>query len=103
MSKLFRTDEQQPETPGPRMWLGDLEITTPPDSVPWPVPTPLTPPEAALWLPAVGSWWCCADGTCDHPAPPPPTWRTRVRRRLAAWWDRRPRIHLGPCNHEDCW
>ena len=40
---------------------------------------------------------------CEHSAVRvPPTRRQRLRRWLAHRWDRRPRIHLGPCNHEEC-
>lgn len=39
---------------------------------------------------------------CDHPKPPPLTRRQRFRLWRSRVWDRRPRIHLGPCNHDDC-
>jgi hypothetical protein len=47
---------------------------------------------------------CCLldDVECDHPKAPPLTRRTRLRWWLADRWDRRPRVHFGPCDHEDC-
>lgn len=45
---------------------------------------------------------CCVLGTCDHEGPTP-TRRQRIRLRLGRWWwDNRPRIHRGPCDHSDC-
>lgn len=36
------------------------------------------------------------------PPPPVPWWR-RARWAVELWWfDHRPTLHLGPCNHEDC-
>lgn len=38
--------------------------------------------------------------------PPPPLPPLQWRRRLRMWWlntwHKRPRIHLGPCDHSDC-
>jgi hypothetical protein len=41
------------------------------------------------------------DAECNYEAPML-TRRTRVRWWLADRWDRRPRVHFGPCDHEDC-
>lgn len=65
--------------------------------------TPLTVKKFAYTVPIS----CCLAsehgiGTCDHPKPPPLTRRQRFRLWRARIWDRRPRIHLGPCNHDDC-
>lgn len=50
---------------------------------------------------------CCMAETCepgDHPAAPKQPWRRSVRWRLAAWWyDDRPRVHRGPCDHGEDW
>jgi hypothetical protein len=41
------------------------------------------------------------DVECNHELPPL-TRRTRLRWWLRERWDRRPRVHFGPCDHEDC-
>jgi hypothetical protein len=41
-------------------------------------------------------------GQCEHPELPPLTRRQRFRWWLRDTWDRRPRVHLSPCNHDDC-
>jgi hypothetical protein len=48
---------------------------------------------------------CCAlpDVECNHPDAPPLTRRQWFRWWIRETWYRRPRVHLGPCNHEDCW
>lgn len=35
--------------------------------------------------------------------PPPIPWRRRLRSRLRGIWHNRPHVHLGPCDHSDCW
>ena len=35
--------------------------------------------------------------------PPVVPWRTRVYRAVKTWlWSYAPRVHFGPCDHEDC-
>lgn len=52
------------------------------------------------WLPVS----CCLlpEVECKHPPAPQLSRRTRLRWWVARRWDRRPRVHFGPCDHEDC-
>lgn len=78
-----------------------------------PTPDPVTQAEQAAFGPAITVQKigyqmpvsCCLldDVECQHPPAPKPTRRRRLRWWLAGRWDRRPRVHFGPCEQEDCW
>lgn len=51
---------------------------------------------------------CCVitDSTgvnhCHHPAPTPSPWHRHLRWAVSSWWYvHAPRVHFGPCNHDD--
>lgn len=72
----------------PRVTLGDTDLTV----TKYAVSVPISCCLASLY----------GLGECHHPKPPPPTRRQRLRWWLRDLWDQRPRVHLGPCNHDDC-
>ncbi len=39
---------------------------------------------------------------CEECWPTPTRWQS-WKTRVWLYWDKRPRIHWGPCDHEDCW
>lgn len=67
---------------------------------------PLTVQKIGAWVPVS----CCqladinpAVRLCEHHPPAPWSRRKRLRWWLQDLWARRPRVHLGPCDHTDCY